>query len=125
VGIFFMPFLRSSGQQHSADVLRHIDHAIMICGEDHVGIGTDGYLSATDITPAYLSRYAAYIARRKKEGVAAPGEDEKVLPLVPEYNSFRRFELLYTDLRNRGYSDRICDKIIGGNFARVFEEVWG
>jgi membrane dipeptidase len=42
VGIYFMPFLNPSGHAHAEDVVAHIDHAVNICGEDHVGIGTDG-----------------------------------------------------------------------------------
>src|SRR5262249_23009214 len=37
-GIYFMPFLRASGQATSEDVVRHIEHALKICGEDHVAI---------------------------------------------------------------------------------------
>src|SRR5262249_20845905 len=40
-GIYFMPFLRTTGQQpHAADVVAHIEHAIDVCGEDHVSLGT-------------------------------------------------------------------------------------
>src|SRR3546814_8469298 len=42
VGIYFMPFLAHERQITSADVIAHIEHAIDVCGEDHVGIGTDG-----------------------------------------------------------------------------------
>ena len=41
-GIYLMPFLRVEGQPMAEDVLRHIEHAVDVCGEDHVGIGTDG-----------------------------------------------------------------------------------
>lgn len=42
VGIYFMPFLAVGRQPMATDLIAHIDHAIQICGEDHVGIGTDG-----------------------------------------------------------------------------------
>jgi membrane dipeptidase len=35
-GIYFMPFLRESGQPHAEDLIRHIEHAVKVCGEDHV-----------------------------------------------------------------------------------------
>jgi membrane dipeptidase len=41
-GIYFMPFLRKSGQPHAEDLIHHLEHAVNVCGEDHVGIGTDG-----------------------------------------------------------------------------------
>src|ERR1041384_1582403 len=45
VGIYFMPFLRPAAQPHIDDVVRHIEHAVNVAGEDHVGIGTDGGVS--------------------------------------------------------------------------------
>ena len=42
VGIYFMPFLSPDSVADAEDVVAHIDHAVNVCGEDHVGIGTDG-----------------------------------------------------------------------------------
>ena len=44
IGIYFMPFLGDNGSPWATEamVLDHIDHALQVCGEDHVGIGTDG-----------------------------------------------------------------------------------
>ena len=42
IGIYVMPYLRSSGQVMAEDVVKHIEYAVKVCGEDHVGIGTDG-----------------------------------------------------------------------------------
>ena len=39
-GIYFMPFLKAAGQPHAEDVIRHLEHAVDVCGEDHVGLGT-------------------------------------------------------------------------------------
>ncbi len=39
IGIMFWPYLIPQGQPMAIDVIRHIEHAIDICGEDHVGIG--------------------------------------------------------------------------------------
>ncbi len=48
VGIYFMPFLAADGMAVAEDVVRHIDHAVQVCGEEHVGIGTDGGTTAVD-----------------------------------------------------------------------------
>jgi membrane dipeptidase len=69
-----MPYLRISGQPMAEDVLQHIEHALNVCGEDHVGIGTDGSISAVTVTPEYRQAYRAQIAERRKLGVAAPGD---------------------------------------------------
>src|SRR3954469_25711798 len=53
VGIYFMPFLNLSGHASAADVVAHIEHALQVCGEDHVGIGTDGGTTQIDDLEAY------------------------------------------------------------------------
>jgi membrane dipeptidase len=52
VGIYFMPFLRTKGDATAADVVQHVEHALKVCGEEHVGIGTDGRISPVELTDA-------------------------------------------------------------------------
>ena len=47
VGIYLMPFLTMQGQPRAEDLVRHIEHAINVCGEDHVGIGSDLSITPT------------------------------------------------------------------------------
>ena len=61
-----MPFLRMSGQPTAEDVIRHIEHAIRVCGEDHVGIGTDGAISTIAITPEYQRKHQKLVAERRR-----------------------------------------------------------
>ena len=124
VGIYLMPFLKAKGQPMAEDAIRHIDHAVQICGEDHVGIGTDGTISALDLTPEYIKQFKEDIANRRKLGISAPGETEDVYLYVPDLNTPRRFDTLAAMLSKRGYSDARIGKILGGNFARLFAEVW-
>ncbi len=124
-GVYFMPFLRTQGQPMAEDVIRHIDHAVNVCGEDHVGIGTDGAISAVALTPEYVKRFREDIARRRKLGISAPGESEDVYLYVPDLNTPRRLETLASQLSRRGYTEARVSKILGGNFARLFAEVWG
>jgi membrane dipeptidase len=124
VGIYFMPFLRESGQPHAEDLIRHIEHAANICGEDHVGLGTDGSISGVPLTDAYRAYFRKDVEARKKAGYGAPGENADVLTIVPEYNDPLRFDRLANDLANRGWSNTRIDKLLGANFARLFAEVW-
>src|SRR5580698_8787304 len=124
VGIYFMPFLRESGQPHAEDLIRHIEHASNICGEDHVGLGTDGSISGVPLTDAYRAYFRKDVEARKKAGYGAPGESADVLTIVPEYNEPARFARLANDLANRGWSDSRIDKLLGANFSRLFAEVW-
>lgn len=125
VGIYLMPFLRESGQPTANDVVQHIDHAVNVCGEDHVGIGTDGVISSINVTPEFRQKFREEIAERRKRGISAPGEREDAFTFVPDLNTPRRFETLASLLSKRGYPDVRISKILGGNFSRLFREVWG
>ena len=123
-GIYFMPYLRTSGQPLAADVVAHIEHALDVAGEDHVGIGTDGTISAVELTEDYKKAFAAEIAERQKAGISAPGETTAVYTFVPDLNTPRRLETLATLLARRGRPERVIDKVLGGNFLRLFNETW-
>jgi membrane dipeptidase len=125
VGIYLMPFLRTSGQPMASDVIQHLDHAVNICGEDHVGVGTDGVISPINVTPEFRQKFREEIAERRKRGISAPGEREDAFTFVPDLNTSKRFEIIASLLSKRGYSDTRIDKILGGNFNRLFHEVWG
>jgi membrane dipeptidase len=124
-GIYWMSFLRSSGQPYADDLIRHITHAVDVCGEDHVGLGTDGPISAAPLDEAFRAAHRADVERRVKAGISAPGESPDVLNVISEYNSPRRFLLLADDLAGRGWPASRIEKLIGGNFARLLTEVWG
>ena len=124
-GVYFMPYLRTAGQPMAEDVIKHIEHALQVCGEDHVGIGTDGVISAINLTPEFRKAFAEQIEDRRKRGISAPGESPDVFTFVPDLNTPHRFEKLATLLSKRGHSDTQIGKILGGNFARLFREVWG
>ena len=125
VGIYFMPFLRASGQPHAEDLIKHLEHAVNVCGEDHVGLGTDGGISGIKLDERYAESQRKFFESRQKAGIAAPGEAADIFNLVPEYNDERRFFTLANDLSERGWSAKRIEKILGANFARLFGEVWG
>jgi membrane dipeptidase len=123
-GIYFMPFLRASGQPHAEDLIRHLEHAVNVCGEDHVGLGTDGGISGIDLNEAYAKYFRKSVEDRVKAGISAPGESPDVYTLIPEYNDPRRFKTLADDLASRGWPANRIEKILGSNFARLFADVW-
>ena len=124
VGIYLMAYLCSEGQPMADDLIRHLEHAINICGEDHVGIGTDGAISPIAVTPAFKKEYADVINERRRRGISAPGEDPNVYMFLPDLNSADRFFLVGNLLSKRGHSDARIEKVLGGNFARLVNEVW-
>ncbi|MBV6522048.1 MAG: hypothetical protein MNPFHGCM_02192 [Gemmatimonadaceae bacterium] len=124
VGIYLMPYLRTSGQPGSDDVLRHISHAIDVCGEDHVGIGSDLSITPIELTAEYRKAHAESIRTRRQLGISAPGESEDVFTYVPDFNSPRRLDLIADALASAGHSSTRIEKIIGGNWMRLLGEVW-
>ena len=125
VGIYFMPYLTLSGHPTPQDVVAHIDHAVSVCGEDHVGIGTDGEVSAIDDLDAYRARLAAEIAGRAAAGIGATGERADTYPFVVDLRGPDQFHKLARLLKARGYSERRIDKILGLNFVAYAREIWG
>ena len=125
VGIFFMPFLNPSGHASAEDVVAHIDHAINVCGEDHVGIGTDGSVTAIDDLQAYMAVLAREVAARQAAGVGAAGERADTLPFVVDLRGVNQFRELAGRLERRGYSAARIEKTPGCNFVRYATQVWG
>jgi membrane dipeptidase len=124
-GIFLMPFLRSRGQPMADDLMRHIEHAIDVCGEDHVGIGSDGVISPFDVDAEFKRTFAEEVNKRRSLGISAPGEQPDVYPFLPDLNGADRFERIASLLSQRGHTDARVEKIIGGNFNRLFRETLG
>lgn len=125
VGIFFMPFLKVDGHPHAADVVAHIEHALDVCGEDHVGIGTDGDVSTIDDLGAYRAHLAQEVASRHRAGLGAAGERADTYPFVVDLRGPGQFRELVELLSRRGHSEARIEKILGGNFLRFGREVWG
>ncbi len=124
-GIIFWPYLRTDSQPMAIDVIRHIEHVINVCGEDHAGIGTDATLSAVERTPEFEKQNREMIADMVEQGIFERGRPLDLYAFIPDLNHVRRFEMLAAMLSARGHSDARIAKVLGGNFARVMGEVWG
>ena len=121
IGIYMLPFLTEPPKQPMLkDYLQHLDHAVKVCGEDHVGIGTDvPFLHVGEEELAELKRRTE---ERKAAGIAAPGEDRPAY--IPDLNTERKLELVTDALLKRGYKSGAVEKILGGNFKRVLADIW-
>ncbi len=124
-GMVFWPYLSRGAQPMAADLIAHIEHAIKVCGEDHVGLGTDGTVSAIERTEAFEKENREYIAMMVEDEVFEAGRPADLYLFIPDLNDVRRFEILAGMLSARGHSDARIEKVLGGNFARVMKEVWG
>jgi len=125
VGIYFMPFLNPTGHATAADVVAHIEHALKICGEDHVGIATDGGTTQIDDLQAYKDVLIKEHEDRKAKGISAPGEGPDTHPFVDDLRGPEQFRKLASLLAARGHKPARIKKIMGDNFVRYARDVWG
>jgi membrane dipeptidase len=121
VGIYMLPYLTASPKQPMLeDYLQHLEHALKVCGEDHVGVGSDVPFFEVDQNDLAEMKKAA--EQRKADGIAAPGEDRPTY--IPDLNTPRKMELIADALLKRGHKTGAVEKILGGNFRRVLGEIW-
>ena len=125
VGVYFMPFLTLDSKPRGEDLLRHVEHVANVAGEDHVGIGTDNGVLPLLLDEEARRRNREWALQRMKAGIASPGEGPGVFPMVEAYNSVDRYRRFVADLARRGWSARGLEKLMGGNFLRVYREAWG
>jgi membrane dipeptidase len=121
VGIYMLPYLTASPKQPMLeDYMQHLEHALKVCGEDHVGIGSDvPFFHVDDSELAEMQKAAE---KRKADRIAAPGEDRPTY--IPDLNTPRKMELIADALLKRGHKSGVVEKILGNNFKRVFGEIW-
>ncbi len=96
------------------DYLDHFDYVIKLCGPDHVGLGTDmfdGKTKANWVTGVYYpeSSGKATYGNRRVQGFSQKSDLGNLV------EAFLR----------RGYDRTLILKLLGGNFLRVFREIWG
>jgi len=123
-GVYLMPYVVASPTVPTREhVLDHLVHAINVCGADHVGIGSDGSIQKTVLTAEQKTAFDQDIARRKKLGIGAPGEDR--YPYVPDLNGPDHMEIIPSELAKRGQPQAVIEKVLGANFQRIIGEIWG
>jgi membrane dipeptidase len=125
VGVYFMPFLTADGRPKGSDLIAHVEHVAKVAGEDHVGIGTDNGVLPLTLDPETKRRIDEWQAQRIKLGIASPGEAVGVYTMVADYNSVDRYRRFVRDLEKRGWNQSRLEKLMGGNFLRVYKEAWG
>jgi membrane dipeptidase len=124
-GIIFWPYLRVDTQPMAIDVIRHLEHAIKVCGEDHVAIGTDNDVAPVKRTPEWERENREWVQGAKQDGTFTATRPDDLCAFIPDLNVANRLEVLAARLSARGHSDTRIAKILGGNFSRVMREVWG
>jgi membrane dipeptidase len=123
VGIFDLPYLTASPRQPTVeDYLMHLEHALKVVGEDHVGIGSDQDILPMDVSEKGMAELNKQLEQRRTAGLAAPEEDRP--PYVIGLNTPRRIEVIVDALLKRGYPPGVVEKVAGANFGRAFADIW-
>lgn len=123
-GVYDLFYLAPAGVQPTLEhYIAHMTHALDVCGEDHVGIGSDTTFTAFALSDEDRAAWHAETARRVAAGVAAPEEDGR-LPYTEGLNRPDRTLVIADALLKRGYPARVAEKVLGGNFVRLFSETW-
>ncbi|MFV3128321.1 dipeptidase [Niveispirillum sp. KHB5.9] len=125
IGIYFMPFLAKGRVATANDVVDHILHAVKVAGEDHIGIGTDGYVTSMDDMDAYMEELRKENADRVAKGIAAAGESATTTPFIMDLRGPGQFQKLADLLLAKGLKSAQVEKILGRNFLRFARDTWG
>lgn len=101
------------------DYLDRIEYLVQMVGPDHVALGSD---MCTEQSREWFEWLFTSQGTIPAETVAETPE-----PYV-HLNGFKteaEFQNIATGLKKRGYSDADIEKIMGGNWLRLFTQVWG
>ncbi|MBV8636027.1 MAG: membrane dipeptidase, partial [Burkholderiaceae bacterium] len=112
VGIYFMPFLAIDRQPSADDLIAHIEHALQVCGEDHVSIGTDGSVPRIDDMQRYYADLKKDVDARQAAGIGATGERADIVPFLPDLQGPDKFLRLGDMLKARGHKASVVDKVL-------------
>jgi membrane dipeptidase len=122
-GIYDLFYLAPSPRQPNLDdYVAHMTHALEVCGEDHVGIGSDASFDRLDVSKEARERWDQVLEARRASGMAAPEEDR--MPYTEGLNRADRTLVIADALLRRGYPARVVEKVLGANFVRAFREIW-
>jgi membrane dipeptidase len=106
------------------DVTACIDYAVNLVGVDHVGIGNDFPMGV----PRYIIDQIINVTNTNYPQMS--GEYNRVVGnsydrrYAKGFESLAKFPNVTLALVQKGYSDEDISKILGGNFLRVFKDVW-
>ena len=120
-------------QPMDEDFLEALEHAISVVGIDHVGYGSDHVVEPNGYPTwvrAYLSeKYNPYSPQRgpRMKSLADVLKDVELAPdeQLEGFHGIQDLPRLTDALLTRGYSEEDVQKVLGGNFMRLFRQVWG
>jgi len=116
VGVtMFPPFMRRGSESTLDDYLDAIEHIIGVCGEEQAAIGTD-------FTQGLTAADFAYLLRDKGYGRQLIQPKGAVFP--PDFGRIEQYPNLTAAMERRGWPAARIGRLLGGNWLRLFQEVW-
>jgi membrane dipeptidase len=115
VGVNGINAFLGAGDPNTATVADHIEYLLDLLGADHVGVGLD-YFFEPDEESGFnevMANQAEYWPPDQYPG----GEVRAAQPC--------QFYELAESLLRRNHSDATVKGVLGGNFKRVADQVWG
>ena len=109
-------FLKRGIDSTVDDYVEAIDYVINIAGEDCVGIGTD-------FTQGYGREFFDWLTHDK--GYARRLTDFGEITFPEGFGSIGDFPNLTAAMQRAGWSESRIRKVLGLNWLRLLEEVWG
>jgi membrane dipeptidase len=104
------------------DYLTAIDYVVNRVGIDHVGIGTDSEATKGAYPQPVRDELARRYPNLSSEYFETLGPDAP--RHVVGFRGLRDLPKITAALLQRGYEHQDVAKVLGGNFLRVYEDVW-
>ena len=133
IGVIGVPlFLRREGPDSIEDMLDHLDHVVGVVGMEHVGIGHDnfvhpgaGHFQANDRIGLATGRDALVGKMPDAALMSEARWAEYHRARLRGFEDVTGWPNLTRGLLARGYGEDDVAAILGGNWVRLFERVWG
>jgi membrane dipeptidase len=103
------------------DYIAHIEHVIRLVGIDHVAIGSDSSIGGWRISFPNEKVFWDFHNQFKFK----PGVDVRWPPFIEAIDIPEKFKVIDKRLAERGFSTGDREKILGGNFLRIYREIIG
>jgi membrane dipeptidase len=124
IGVVGFPAMVSSSSKPTLDqFIAHIDALVKQVGIDHVGLGIDYYSGQAGVADEEESRRGYEEAIRS--GIWGPAYPPPPHHYPAGIETPRTLPNLTRRLLERGYAESAVRKILGGNWLRVMQRVWG
>lgn len=113
---------KKAEQPDLEDYLDHVDYAVALAGIDHVGFGSDNTLDGSADrggTRLQASLYPEVVASYDRRVGSLPA-----VRYARDFGGLAQLPAVAAGLRGRGYTSTDITKFLGGNFHRVFKQIW-